>query len=49
MFTSPPPASPAQTINAPASVSHPGHAGQVVQRIADGAIWLVFRLDGVRS
>ena len=48
MFTSTPPA---QTINAPAmpaSIGHPGHAGQVVQRIADGAIWLVFRLDGVR-
>lgn len=49
MFTSTPPA---QTINMPASADHtgyPGHAGQVVQRIADGAIWLVFRLDGVRS
>ena len=49
MFTS---TSPVQTINAPAmsaSISHPGHAGQVVQRIADGAIWIVFRLDGVRS
>ncbi len=47
MFITTPPA-PFTFPRTPAGTST-GHTESIVQRIADGAVWLVFRLDGVRS